>query len=133
MILVFRKVHFLPWRLKFGHLGASGYQIYFSVYRVECIAEVRSWMLANKLRLNDSKTKLFLFASPWHAEAVSHLDIHLKIGGSVITPSSIKNLGITFDSSLSMKSHVSALCRSINFHLRNLCRIRRFIDSTTCV
>ena len=35
MILVFRKVHFLPWRLKFGHLGASGYQIYFSVYRVD--------------------------------------------------------------------------------------------------
>ena len=62
----------------------------------QCIAEVRSWMLANKLRLNDSKTELFLFASPWHAEAVSHLDIHLKIGGSVITPSSsIKNLGIT--------------------------------------
>ena len=98
----------------------------------QCIAEVRSWMLANKLRLNDSKTEL-LFASPWHAEAVSHLDIHLKIGGSVITPSSsIKNLGTTFDSSLSMKLHVNALCRSINFHLRNLCRIRRFIDSTTC-
>ena len=64
-------------------------------------------MLANKLRLNDSKTELFLFASPWHAEAMSHLDIHLKIGGSVITlSSSIKNLGITFDSSLSMKLHV---------------------------
>ena len=28
------KVSYLPWRLKFGHLGASGYQIYFSVYRV---------------------------------------------------------------------------------------------------
>ena len=63
---------------------------------------------------------------------MSHLNIHLKIGGSVITPSSsIKNLGITFDSSLSMKLHVSALCCSINFHLRNLCRIRRFTDKTT--
>ena len=26
----------LAWRLKFGHLGASGYKIYFSVYRVGC-------------------------------------------------------------------------------------------------
>ena len=32
-----------------------------------------------------------------------------------------------------MKLHVSALCRSINFHLRYLCKIRRFIDSTICV
>ena len=30
----FQKSSYSPWRLKFGHLGASGYQIYFSVYRV---------------------------------------------------------------------------------------------------
>ena len=53
-----------------------------------CITEIRSWMLANKLKLNDSKTELFLIASPRHAEIVSHLDVDLKIGGSVITPSS---------------------------------------------
>ena len=90
-------------------------------------------MDACKLKLNDSKTELSLFASPRQAEAVSLLDINLKIGGSVITPStSVKNLGITFDSNLSMKHHVTSLCRRINFHLRNLYRIRRFIDSTTC-
>ena len=90
-------------------------------------------MLANKLKLNDSKTELFLIASPRHAEIVSHLDVDLKIGGSVITPSSsIKNLGIVFDISLTMEQHVTALCRNINFHLRNLSRIRRFIDSATC-
>ena len=31
----FQNSPYLPWRLKFGHLGASGYQIYFSVYRVD--------------------------------------------------------------------------------------------------
>ena len=96
-----------------------------------CIAEIRSWMLANKLKLNDSKTELFLIASTRHANAVSHLD--LKIGGSVISPSaSIKNLGIVFDNSLAMKNHVSSLCRTVNFHLRNLNRIRRYIDRSTC-
>jgi hypothetical protein len=88
-------------------------------------------MLANKLKLNDSKTELFLLASSRHANTVSNLD--LKIGGSVITPSnSIKNLGIIFDNNLTMKDHVSSLCRSVNFHLRNLNRIRRFIDKSTC-
>jgi hypothetical protein len=97
----------------------------------ECISEIRSWMLGNKLKLNDSKTELFLISSPRIANAVSNLD--LKIGGSVITPSnSIKNLGIIFDKNLTMKDHVSSLCRSVNFHLRNLNRIRRFIDKSTC-
>ena len=50
----------------------------------QCIAEIRSWMLANKLKLNDSKTELFLIASSKHANAVSHLDFKLEIGGSVI-------------------------------------------------
>ena len=51
----------------------------------------------------------------------------------MISPSdTVKNLGIIFDDSLSMKSHVSSLCRSINFHLRNLSRIRPFIDRSTC-
>ena len=99
----------------------------------QCIPEIRLWMLANKLKLNNSKTELFLIASSKHANFVSHLDLKLEIGGSVIFPSdTVKNLGIIFDDSLSMRSHVSSLCRSINFHLRNLSRIRPFIDRSTC-
>ncbi len=99
----------------------------------ECIDEIRSWMLANKLKLNDSKTELFLIASSRQASSISHLDLTLNIGGSVIAPSNVvKNLGIVFDGSLSMKDHVSSLCRSVNFHIRNLSRIRRFIDNSTC-
>ena len=96
-----------------------------------CIAEIRSWMFKNKLKLNDSKTELFLISSPRCAAGISHLT--LNIGGSVVRPSaSIKNLGIVFDNSLTMNSHVSSLCRSVNFHIRNIARIRRFIDQTTC-
>ena len=35
-----------------------------------CIAKIRSWMLANKLKLNDSKTELFLIASLRNASAM---------------------------------------------------------------
>ena len=56
----------------------------------QCIAEIRSWMLANKLMLNDSKTEPFLIASSKHANPVSHLDFKLEIGGSVIAPSDTK-------------------------------------------
>ena len=97
----------------------------------DSIAKIRSWMLANKLKLNDSKTELVLIASPRNASAMPNLE--LEIGESVITPSgSIKNLGIMFDNNLTMKDHVSLLCRTVNFHLRNLNRIRYYIDRSTC-
>ena len=42
--------------------------------------------------------------------------------------SSIKSLGVTFDSSLTMSDHITSLCKSVNYILWNLSRIRRFID-----
>ena len=51
----------------------------------------------------------------------------------MIDPSpSIKNLGVIFDPHLKMDLHVNSICRAINFHLRNISRIRRFIDKDTC-
>jgi hypothetical protein len=96
-----------------------------------CITKVKAWMLDNKLCLNDSKTEFFIFSSHYHINSTKQ--ISMKIGDSVIKPSSsIKNLGIFFDPLLKMDLHVSSLCRTINFHLRNISRIRRFIDRNTC-
>ena len=96
-----------------------------------CISEVKTWMLENKLRLNDTKTEFFIFSAKYHINSTKR--VCMKIGDSVIKPSSsIKNLGIFFDPFLKMDSHVSSLCRTVNFHLRNIARIRRFIDRNTC-
>ena len=91
-------------------------------------------MLANKLKLNESKTELSLISSPRHVEIVSQLYMDLKIGGSVHTlSSSMKILGIAFDILLTIEQHVTALCRNINFHIRNLlcnlCTFREIFDT----
>ena len=44
----------------------------------------------------------------------------------------IRNLGVMFDSSMSMTEHVKSIVKSINFHLRNMYRIRRFITFDSC-
>ena len=50
-----------------------------------------------------------------------------------IHPSStIKNLGVTFDSTMSMTPHITATRKSINFTLWNMSRIRKFIDRDSC-
>ena len=59
--------------------------------------------------------------------------VTLQIGTELIEPSEeVRNLGIIFDSQMSMCAHITGLCKSISFQLRNVSRIRRFLDQDTC-
>ena len=69
--------------------------------------------------------EFFIAASPYYETRLP--DITLTIGNSHIKPSqSIRNLGAHFDSN--MASHITNVSRTITFHLRNISRIRRYID-----
>ena len=95
-----------------------------------CISEIRSWMSANYLKLNDSKTEFFVAGSTHSLRLLPPLE--LTIGTSNIKPSDvIRNLGVSFNSTMSFSNHVNHLRQTINFQIRNLWRIRRFIDIDT--
>ena len=79
------------------------------------------------IKLNESKTEFFIEGS--RRVMKSFPDIALNIAGTEIRRSdSIRNLGVEFDARMSMSTYTASLCKSINFHLRNIARIRRFID-----
>ena len=60
-------------------------------------------------------------------------NIQMNVSGPVIKLSdSVVNLGVCLDPSFKLSSHVNNVVKIGNFHLRNLWRIRRFIDTTTC-
>ena len=50
-----------------------------------CISDIRSWMITNRLKINDSKTEFLLITSPRSRFAK---DIQISIGQSKIRPSS---------------------------------------------
>ena len=53
----------------------------------------------------------------------------LQIGTELIEPlDNVRNLGIIFDSQMSMAPHITGLCKSLSYQLRNISRIRRFLD-----
>ena len=88
-------------------------------------------MTSNKLQLNEQKTEFFVTSTSYKLSNLPELK--LKIGNAEIAASpTVKNLGVTFDTTMSMSKHVSNMCRSINFHLRNMFRIRRYIDFDCC-
>ena len=107
--------------------------LHHAISRIErCIHDVRQWMVTNKLQLNDEKTEALLLVSP---KLNHHLPerVSLSVGNSCIVPSgSVKTLGVHFDASLSMSSQVISLCKSLNFHLYNICRIRKMLTKEAC-
>ena len=55
-------------------------------------------------------------------------NIHVTVDGCLISPdATTKNLGIVYDSTLSMERQVNAVCRGAYLRLHNISRIRRFI------
>ena len=96
-----------------------------------CIDEIMSWMIVNRLKLNEEKTEFLVVIS----DHLEHLlpAVTLRIGTKIIQPSeSVRNLGIVFDTSLSMNAQVTSLCKGLNYQMRNISRIRRFLDKDTC-
>ncbi|KAK6191023.1 hypothetical protein SNE40_002773 [Patella caerulea] len=96
----------------------------------KCIDNVKNWMKNNFLKLNDDKTELLKIGTDHRLSTISTNCV--KVGGAVIHPSnSVRNLGVKFDKNFDMKEHVSNMCKSANFQLYNIGRIRNFIDTDT--
>ena len=56
----------------------------------------------------------------------------LVFGEEVITPSdSVKNIGAILDKTMSLSSHINAVCKSSFFHLRSILKIRKFLSFNT--
>ena len=126
------------------HIYADDTQIYISfnprvpgdaavaIFKLtECIESIKKWMDENKLKLNKTKTELFVAGSKPTLKLLE--DISLDICGASILPSvKVRNLGVYFDSNMTMSDHISTLSSSLNYQLRNLSRIRKYIDKDTC-
>ena len=96
-------------------------------HKVEsCLQNVKSWMSDNYLKLNTSKTEVLVVSSSQHLKK-SPIK-HLEFDGEYLVPSTnVRNLGVMFDSVLNMESHVNHVCKSVNYHLRNIWKVRRYL------
>ena len=92
-----------------------------------CIDEVRQWMRANFLQLNDDKTDVLLIGSPTTLARLPTMNV--RVGDSCVpTKEIVKNLGVLMDKRLDLSSNITAVCRSCFYHLYNISKIRRFLS-----
>ena len=95
-----------------------------------CISDVKAWVTANMLKLNDNKTELMLLTSK-RTKHLHNLPTSITIG-NVQFPFKqfVKNLGFTLDCHLTTNAHVTNIARTCYFELRSLASIRGFLTST---
>lgn len=97
-----------------------------------CVKDIQDWMTSNMLKLNGDKTELVIITSK---EQISRkLNMSMSVGDDIIEPDFAeppRNLGVRFDSTCSLKSHVQAVCKSVNYDLYSLGKIRKYLDVPT--
>ena len=92
-----------------------------------CLTDLRKWLSSNYLKLNDEKTE-FLVVGSRQQRAKVKID-HLKVGSATIRPSDqVRNLGVIFDSSLTMEQHITSVSKAACISIRNLGRIRKHVN-----
>ena len=93
--------------------------------------DIMRWVITNKLKIIDSKTDFILYRSPQLRCDLSGLSV--IVGEGQITQSlKLRDLGVTFDQFLIFDYHITAICRSTYFHIRNIGKIRNLLSYNAC-
>ena len=125
------------------HAYADDTQLYISIKPINqrvvdggvaklenCLTDIYTWMSQNKLKLNADKTEVLVMGTPQMRAKIS---IPSTVNG-VIVPvlnEPVGNLGAVFDANMNMSAHVSKVIKSANYHLRNIGKIRKFLNTDT--
>ena len=92
------------------------------------LPSVQSWMSINKLKLNPDKTEFLLIGNErQRSKYLSMFPIEL-LGVKTNPAKSARNLGVIFDKNFAFRSHISVVCNSCFYHMRDLRHIRRHLD-----
>ena len=124
------------------HLYADDTQLYISFSSSDStqnlallsstLDSVYSWLTSNHLSVNPSKTEYLLVGTPQQRHKLTSTSISFR--GTILSPSeSCQNLGVLFDSDLSFDKHISNVCRSSFYHIRQLRQIRSSLDSNSAI
>ena len=117
------------------HLYADDQQIHLSfkpseagdkatcIKRLEtCISEIREWMMANMLKLNDDKMELIIFGTRQQLAKIG--EVSMNIGSIQIQlVDHVRNLGYHMDQLLKNGPHIIKLVSSLYLQLKNIQRI----------
>ena len=84
-----------------------------------CLRDIKQWMSRKFLKVNEDKTKFMLISTKKDLNNIC-TDLCILFSGNIITPSlDAINLGVTFDSTMSMTAYINNIVSKGYFKLNN--------------
>ena len=119
------------------HLYADDTQIYISLSTSDassslqqlrtCIDDIFCWMTESRLKLNADKTEFLIIGTHRQRDKIKTLFPIPLLNQHVMPAVSTRNFGVIFDDKLNFREHISLICRTCFYHIRDLRRIRRYL------
>ena len=78
--------------------------------------------------MNPDKTEFFLIGDERQRSQYHSMFPIEIVGVKTYLANATRNLGIIFDKNLNFRSHISALCSACFYHMRDLLRVRHYLD-----
>ena len=123
------------------HLYADDTQLYISFlpsqflpsiqHLQSSISQVSIWMSANLLSLNPTKTEFLIFGNSHQLSKLNNPTLEINPSAVIKPIPSARNLGFLLDTNLTLNDQISATCKSCNWHIHDLWRIRSTLDYST--
>jgi len=96
------------------------------------LEHVHGWLTSNKLFLNPDKTELLLIGSR-HSRSLLTSTSFTFSNSTISASANVRNLGVVFDSNLSLSNQISSVCKSCRFAISQLRRVRQSLDLSTSI
>ena len=91
----------------------------------QCVTDIQRWCASRRLQLNPAKMELIRFGSRTNLKTMATQNVSLCMDSSTIQHvDAVRDLGVTFDSELTMQRHVNTGTRACFHHIRRLKQIR---------
>ena len=125
----------MPHHITYVHYYADNIQLRFYCHiseftvaiarLLDCIRAIDDWLRSNRLKMNSDKTRVIWLGTRQQLASINITPLTLH-DGTVITPSTcVHNLGIFFNSEMSMAERVTCITRCCFYQLRQLRSIQR--------
>ena len=89
-----------------------------------CISEICTWMKANALKINEEKTECIIFS-----KNTDEAHMTLLAGTQVVkSQETVKILGVTLDTKMSLDQQISSISRLVHMYIRKIKRIRMYLS-----
>ena len=101
-----------------------------AIHRLQsCMVDVHNWMQTHSLKLNLDKCEFLLLGSKAQLNKIDVTSISFS-GHTINLSYTCRNLGVIFDSHMTMSPQISNICRSVRYQLRNIGFIRKYLSKS---